>query len=322
MRSSYFGGVIAASLLAVVLTGCDDSKSNITVSNNAVSINEISVSSNTISNNNIDGMTVTDMDEASVSDNEANQGMQSEDEYVSVKDAMIGDCIIYGSYEQDGDLDQAEPIEWIVIDKDDDKLLVLSKYVIEKKAFNDTDTAVYWSQSTIRKWLNEDFIEVAFSDSEQEKIVTSILENPGSSGYFSEFEKNGGTATGNNTEDRVFLLSYAEAIEYFEPVKVDKFYIYASSGLITTATPASGLENEALSEDYYESFYQEEGWPEGCVNVEGSGWFLRSHGINSDDVMSVGYDGGIRGYYFGYGADYESVTFEGGIRPAMWIERR
>lgn len=340
MRGLYLKCIIACSLfLALILASCGSVKNVISVSSDAVSLNEISVSFNVVSDNsinNVDGLNGAVSEdtvlEDSVSEDSVSEDAASEDvdideavvsnEFVSVEDAVSGNYILYGSYEQDGDTSNgSEPIEWIVLDEYENSILVLSRYVIEKKAFNDTDTEVYWSQSSIRSWLNDEFITEAFSDNEAEKIVASILDNPGSSGYFGKFEKNGGTATGNNTEDKVFLLSYADVLKYYEASKVDKYYVYASPDLITKATVASGIENVALSQDEYEAFYKEEGWPQECVGLEGSGWFLRSHGFNSDDVMSVGYDGGIRGYYFAYGADYESVTFEGGIRPAMWIER-
>lgn len=323
MRNIYIRCVVAGFLLAVVLTGCDDAKGAISVSSDAVSINDVSINSQTISNNNLDNIDNTEGAGAEEAVPASDAFDVDATSFASLKEAKIGDYVQFGTYEQDGDnKNGAEAIEWIVLDEYEDSILIFSRYVIDKKPFNDTDTAVYWSQSTLRAWLNDEFIDSAFSANEQEKIVASVLDNPGSSGYFADFEKNGGTATGNNTEDRVFLLSYADVLKYYEPTKVDKFYIYASKDLITTATVYSGIDNQSMSEDDFDTFYKEEGWPEDCVGVEGSGWFLRSHGFNSDDVMSVGYDGGIRGYYFTYGADYESVTFEGGVRPAMWVLRK
>jgi len=319
MNSRCVKGIIAGSfLLACVLTGCDSVK-NKSISFNAVSIDAASVSSQSISQNDVEQDTVSEND---VILDEQLGTSAVDTEYTDISKAKPGDVVVFGSYEQDGDDgDGLEPIEWVVLDEYEDTILVFSKYVIDKKPFNENDTAVYWSQSTIRKWLNDEFIAQAFSEKEQEAIVASVLNNPGSSGYFSEFSKNGGTATGNNTEDKVFLLSYADVLKYYELEKVEKYYIFAGADLITTATAACDIENTSMSQMEYDTFYKEEGWPEDCVGVEGSGWFLRSHGFNSDDVMSVGYDGGVRGYYFTLGADYESVAFEGGIRPAMWIYR-
>ena len=44
-------------------------------------------------------------------------------------DISVGDIITFGHYEQDNNLDNgAEPIEWIVLDVQDGKALLLSKY--------------------------------------------------------------------------------------------------------------------------------------------------------------------------------------------------
>lgn len=311
MRSLYCRCIVAVFILAVVLTGCGDTKSSISVSSDAVSINDIILGVASISNNDIPN-------DDTVS---AGSIVIEKDEYVDIKDAKAGDIVIFGEYEQDGDTSTKEPIEWVVLDEYEDTILIFSRYIIDKKSFNETDTSVYWSQSTLRTWLNEGFISEAFNEKEQEKLVVSTLNNPGSSQYFAEFNKSGGTATGNNTADRVFLLSFDDVLKYYEPVKVDKYYVYASSDLICQATAASGIENKSMDELEYNTFYASEGWPEDCLNNSGAGWFLRSHGINGDDVMSVGYDGGMRGYYFQIGGEFETVTFEGGVRPAIWIYR-
>ncbi len=318
MRSLYCKCVVVIFLLAVVLTGCGDTKSTISISTNAISINNANIESSLTAEGTGDEVAEGDNIDDTDSLPSINNGNIDS---VDIKDAKPGDIVIFGEYEQDGNNSEKEPIEWIVLDEYEDSILVLSRYIIEKKPFNEDDVAVYWLQSSLRTWLNEDFISEAFTESEQEKIVTSTLNNPGSSQYFAQFDKNGGTGTGNNTADRVFLLSFDDVLKYYEPTKVDKYYVFASPDLICQATPATGIRNKSMDELEYNTFYKEEGWPEECLGVSGAGWFLRSHGINGDDVMSVGYDGGMRGYYFQIGADFEKVTFEGGVRPAMWIYR-
>ena len=46
------------------------------------------------------------------------------------KQYEIGETLMFGSYEQDGDEENGpEPIEWIVLDKDDEgNILVISRY--------------------------------------------------------------------------------------------------------------------------------------------------------------------------------------------------
>lgn len=67
-----------------------------------------------------------------------------------------------------------------------------------------------WETCTLRSWLNSTFLNAAFSSEEQKAILTTTMDN-------SESQGNGqwSVTGGNNTEDRVFLLSYAEAKEFF-----------------------------------------------------------------------------------------------------------
>ena len=111
-----------------------------------------------------------------------------------------GDEIIWGSYEQDGDTSNgAEEIEWIVLKRDGNKALVISKYCLEQKPFNQTLAAVTWEKCTLRKWMNSTFLNTAFSAAEQIKILSSNLSNEG-----------------KDTVDKVFLLSEDEATQYFK----------------------------------------------------------------------------------------------------------
>lgn len=120
----------------------------------------------------------------------------------------VGDVIKYGKYEQDNNTSNGkEDIEWIVLEKENNRILVTSKYALDRQRYNETCTNVTWENCTLRTWLNSTFINDAFSSNEMSKIptVTVIAEkNP-------EFE----TAVGSDTQDRVFLLSVSEANKYF-----------------------------------------------------------------------------------------------------------
>jgi len=315
MRKRNISNIFILIILAMILNACGSKETEYDVSSTAISINNIYNNSVTDDeNDNKDVMEQTEIEEG------VNTGSIDSAAIEDIKNAKAGDCVLFGQYEQNGDDSNGmEPIEWIVLDADEDKILLLSKYVIEKKPYNETDKTVGWAGCTLRKWLNEDFIVTAFDDAQVENIIEVEIDNPGSKEFFKEFGKSMGTAAAKKTKDKVFLLSYSEILEYYKPSKVDKFCVYVDKDLITTATLSSGIKNTSLSLKQYESFYKAEGWPQDCVELNGSGWFLRSPGVNADDVMSVGYDGAVRGLYLEYGQDYESVDFEGGVRPAMWI---
>lgn len=100
-----------------------------------------------------------------------------------------------------------EPIEWLVLHEKNRKLLLVSKYTLMYKAYNETYTDVTWESCSLRSWLNDSFLNVAFSPEEQSMILakkTPAGENP-----------NYTTMPGNTTRDKVFLLSIAEVKQYF-----------------------------------------------------------------------------------------------------------
>lgn len=122
-----------------------------------------------------------------------------------------GDIIAFGHYEQDNDLSNGtEEIEWLVLDVDEESALLLSMYGLDAKPYNKEKGAVTWESCTLRSWLNGEFLEAAFTEDERQAILTAAVDNSKEQGY-SKWTTDGG----NNTEDQVFLLSYAEAWNYF-----------------------------------------------------------------------------------------------------------
>ncbi len=112
-----------------------------------------------------------------------------------------GDTITFGHYEQDNNLTNGkEPIEWIVLEREGDKALIISKYSLDVKPFHNSDEDVKWEDSSLRKWLTNDFFYTAFNSDEIELIQeTTIPEN-----YIKE---------------KIFLLNVEEAKKYFDSDK-------------------------------------------------------------------------------------------------------
>ncbi len=123
-------------------------------------------------------------------------------------DIEEGEYITFGAYEQDGDSSNGkEEIEWRVLEIEDDKALVISKRALDCQQYNTSNIDVTWETCTLRKWLNETFINNAFSTKEQAAIAETIVtadKNP-------EYD----TDPGNATTDKVFLLSIDEVNKYF-----------------------------------------------------------------------------------------------------------
>ncbi|MBR5380053.1 MAG: hypothetical protein IK140_05915 [Clostridia bacterium] len=117
----------------------------------------------------------------------------------------IGDVVSFGSYEQDNNAENGtEPIEWIVLDvQADGSLVLISRYALDAMPYHESYSGVSWETCMLRRWLNEDFFDAAFSAEEQAKIKTVTLVNEGNPGYRSK--------GGNDTDDKVWLLSINEA---------------------------------------------------------------------------------------------------------------
>ena len=65
--------------------------------------------------------------------------------------AKTGDYIVFGSYEQDNNLDNGtEPIEWLVLSNDGSELYVISKYALDSKPYNIEYMETTWEICTVR----------------------------------------------------------------------------------------------------------------------------------------------------------------------------
>ena len=111
----------------------------------------------------------------------------------------VGDTIAFGCYEQDNNTSNgAEPIEWLVLDRDGDRALLLSQQVLDAQPFCESSAEAEWNTSDVRAWLNDAFLNAAFSAEAQEKLEEMYA---------------GDDAVGT---DRVFLLSSADEGRYFQ----------------------------------------------------------------------------------------------------------
>ena len=91
-----------------------------------------------------------------------------------INNANVGDVVEFGNYEQDNNTSNGkEVIEWIVLEKKENKILVLSKHGLDAKQYHSRGANITWEQSEIRRWLNEEFTNNAFSSSEQSKLTNS-----------------------------------------------------------------------------------------------------------------------------------------------------
>ena len=141
---------------------------------------------------------------------EQRQQVQQDNQVVAVEDATGtlnsfenakgGDYVKFGNYPQTGE-GKKQPIEWQVLAKENNKMLVISRYALDAKRFDDDSNN--WKNSEIRSWLNGDFYNNAFNEKEKKCIKSSNLSDVG-------------------TIDNVFLLSTKEAKKYFVNKEIRK----------------------------------------------------------------------------------------------------
>lgn len=208
---------------------------------------------------------------------------QYKDEKIRIAD--VGDTVYFGAYEQDNETSNGkENIEWLVLAKEDNKILVISKYALDCQPYNEENEDVTWETCTLRSWLNSDFYNDAFSDDEKNLIVqteVSADKNPEHS-----------TNPGNSTTDTVFQLSITEAEKYF-----------VDDNARMCAPTAYAIERGAYTSDNYKTASGEATcW-----------WWLRSPGDNQDDAASVSLVGSV--YYLGNLVFIDNDC----VRPALWI---
>ena len=196
----------------------------------------------------------------------------------SLVNAEVGDVVKIGksghAYKKD--------ITWIVLDKIDNKMLVISENILEKSAYdgNDLYKNVWTYNDQSSEWASSDICESLqrhvgdletysnyFNAEETQIILDSYIHTPNNPKY--------DTSGGPDTVNKLFLLSIDEAEKYF----------------------ASDEERAAK-----------------LYGNDECRWWLRSPGSGTYTSAYVKFDGGIA--LQGYNTTEEDI----GVRPAMWID--
>ena len=197
------------------------------------------------------------------------------------QDVNVGDSIIFGRYEQDNDVSNGkEDIEWIVLKKEENKAMVISKYVLDYAEYNDEYTSVTWNDCSLRTWLSEYFYNQCIPVDFWYKTIRTTVSNNDNPRY--------GTPGGDNTQDYMFLLSIEEVENYFPTIEDRKCEQTAYAKAIR-ATIKKG------------------------DNSESADWWLRSPGGTDVWAAFVFASGNIE-------YDGTATSYRKGIRPAMWID--
>ena len=195
----------------------------------------------------------------------------------------LRDIITFGQYPQTAKGNDKTPIEWIVLEIQDGKALLISKYGLDCQPYHKSKKNITWEKCSLRTWLNKDFLKKAFSKEEQSAILTT--------------EVNNGSKQ-KPTKDQIFLLSRTEAEAYFHATR--ESYNNTSSRVAPTAYAISKRKA------YTDSFDQTSdrtpaGW-----------WWLRSSGSNPKNAATIRTNGGV----YEDSVNYKTLV----VRPALWVD--
>lgn len=192
---------------------------------------------------------------------------------------QVGHIVKFGYYEQNNNSsDGKETIEWQVLAREDNKVLLISRYALDCQQYNTSKTDITWEKCTLRSWLNGTFLNTAFSADEQKQILSSRVTADKNPNYSSN--------PGNDTTDKVFLLSINEVNQYF------------TSDSARQCTPTA----YAKANGCYVNGRRETCW-----------WWLRLPGIDGRNAAGVAPGGTIDAY----GLSVNKVS--DAVRPALWI---
>jgi hypothetical protein len=218
----------------------------------------------------------------------------------------VGDSLSFGTW-------RGEPIAWRVLAVEDGRALLISEDILAIRQYDDLDVtstdlldwdaaATTWAESDIRAWLNDEFLNSAFTEEEQQAIHLSQLSTPDN--------PESGTSGGADTEDRVFFLSLDEVDRYFSDDEDRVANI--------TMTEEDIQYSLRIEEDYWG--YGPEDMPEIESDLrtdflgrsEAYAWRLRSPGDYGGSSAGIYSSGRIH-------VSGAFVNHSSGVRPALWL---
>ena len=242
---------------------------------------------------------------------EASRTRRMEIKRQQIRDTQEGKYFPLGRYEQDNKPETGpEPIEWMVLVRDGDRVLVISRYILDCVRYDEEYRRVTWETCTLRAWLNREFLDSAFDPDEQLLIPTTHVTADPNPDFAVD--------PGEDTEDKLFLLSIPEAEAYFHPdpctippvyesvkpwEKIIQQYQANPSTLYCKPTAyAAALGNV----------------PRGGVFKGAADWWLRAPGMRaSSAALANSY-----GLFDTWGSvvNCDGLSTIRGVRPAMWID--
>ncbi len=221
-----------------------------------------------------------------------------------VANPSVGNTIYFGQYQKMNDVGDKHPIEWKILKVEDNRILLITQYVIDaipyhtkpESGSSSAQLNATWKESTLRSWLNgygasnnnasidyakDNFINTAFSNEERKHIKSVTVSNA---------DKDIG---GEDTTDKIFLLSLSEVNSYFKDEDARK---------AIPTTYAKNVKNAYIDPKCTDG--------DNCPTL----WLLRTPGKSLLQASYVYFTGEIDSD-IGIGVSENGI----GLRPAIWI---
>lgn len=142
-----------------------------------------------------------------------------------LKEANIGDTVKVGAS------------SWIILDKQNDKVLCIKEKPISNIVYNNIDENMTWEISGLRGYLNSEYIKEKFCEEEATKILPIEVVTTDNTKY--------NTKGGNKTQDKLFVLSLEEVQKYESVLKnivTKSSWLRTSGGLQSAVSVYNGKE--------------------------------------------------------------------------------
>jgi len=205
---------------------------------------------------------------------------------ISERERMIGAIVQFGGY------------DWRVLDMQNNMALIITEHIIEQRPYNVERANVTWETCDLREYLNGEFLQ-KLSIEDNVRIAETRNNNPDNLWY--------GASGGNDTTDKIFLLSLEEVDRYFgnsgdyQDKRRKKYEEQLPSGKWISAKNGNAFSN-ANDSDRIAKHNDKVSW-----------WWLRSPGSGSHNAADVHTFGNVN-----VSGSYVLLDF-GGVRPALWI---
>lgn len=201
-----------------------------------------------------------------------------------MENCKIGSIIKFGEY------------NWRILDIQNDTALIITDEIIDQRSYHNVYKEITWAECSLRSYLNGEFYD-KFSPEEKSRIIQVLNKNLDNQWH--------GAKGGEDTEDRIFLLSIEEVCTYFGDSR-------------------SKLYNRGKNQRYWLE-RKDENNSKRIAKLHGTNgvwwWWLRSPGRYNVRAAYIHGDGniGMQGNNVLKGNAIDGRC-TGGVRPVLWLK--